>query len=73
MSSSSHIYNLFPQVELDFMGGLPSPGTLSNIQVTLCAHGEHQGAPVSLATAVHLRRMEPGGSRPEHAGVIMEK
>lgn len=41
MSSLSHIYNLFPQVELDFMGGLPSPGTLSNIQGTLCAHGEH--------------------------------
>ena len=73
MSLSSHIYNLFPQVELDFMGGLPSPGTLSNIQVTLCARGEHQGAPVSIDTAAHLLSREPGGSRPEHAGVIMEK
>lgn len=49
-----HIYNLFPQVKFDFMGGLPSPGTLSNIQGTLCAHGEHQVAPVSTDTATHL-------------------
>lgn len=64
------MYNLFPQVELDFMGSLPSPGTLSK---TLCAHSEHQGTPVSVATAAHLPSREAGGSRPGRTGIIMEK
>lgn len=67
------MYNLFPQVELDFMGSLSSPGTLSNIQGTLCAHSEHQGTPVSIDTAAHLPSREAGGSRPGHTGIIMEK
>lgn len=54
VSSLSHIYNLFPQTGLDFMGGLPSPGTCSSIQGILCAHGENYGARVLIDTAAHL-------------------
>lgn len=55
------------------MGGLSSPGTFSNIQGTLCAHGENQRAPVSIDIAAHLLSRKAGGSRPGPSGIIIEK
>lgn len=73
VSSLSDIYNLFLQVEFDFIGGLPSAGTCSNIQRTLCAHGEHQDAPVSIDTPAHLLSRETDGSRSGPSRIIMKK
>lgn len=73
VSLLSHIYNLFLQVGFDFMGGLPNAETCSNIQRTLCAGGEHQDAPVSIDTPVHLLSRETDGSRSGSSGIIMKK